>query len=152
MSPLAEARRAARLKAEEVARRYPGATVVGADTVVALEGHSMGKPQDPAHALKMLRQLAGKTHVVYTAVHVIGGPSRRSAAGFSRTFVTMRRLPEPELERYASSAEAQDKAGAYAIQGEGARLVRSIRGPRDNVVGMPVALLGRLLKEVAREA
>jgi septum formation protein len=119
--------------------------------VVALAGHSLGKPRDPAHARQILHLLSGKTHLVYTAVHVIRHSAGREAAGFSRTFVTMRRLSHREIDRYAAGEEAQDKAGAYAIQGEGARLVRSIRGPRDNVVGMPVRLLRRLLIEVARE-
>jgi septum formation protein len=151
MSPLAEARRAARLKAEEIAGRFPDRIVVGADTVVALNGRSLGKPKDREHARDMLRHLSGQTHLVYTAVHVIDGRTGRQAAGFSRTFVTMRRLPDAQIDRYAGSQEVQDKAGAYAIQGEGARLVRAIRGPRDNVVGMPVTLLRRLLAELAAQ-
>jgi septum formation protein len=149
MSPLAEARRAARLKAEQIAGRFPGLVVVGADTVVALNGRSLGKPRDRAHAREILGQLSGRTHLVYTAVHVIDGRTGRQVGGYSRTFVSMRRVSPAQIDRYAASQEVQDKAGAYAIQGEGASLVRSIRGPRDNVVGMPVTLLRRLLAELA---
>ncbi|MEO6796150.1 MAG: Maf family protein [Candidatus Dormibacter sp.] len=146
LTPLRLAQWAAGAKVAAVARRFPDATVVGADTVVALDGRAYGKPVDEAGAAAMLRTLSGRTHVVYTAVAVRCGRGRRKTDGYSRTYVTMRDLSPRVIATYLQTGEAQDKAGAYAIQGEGRRLVRSIRGPYDNVVGMPMHLVERLLQ------
>jgi len=137
---------AAAAKAQAVAARMPDAVVLGADTEVVLRGRIFGKPRDPEQAAEFLRALSGRTHQVYTALHVIDGRSGRRVHGVSRTDVTMREI-EPEILAYLRTGEAQDKAGAYAIQGEGRRLIASIRGPYDNVVGMPMRLLRRLLDE-----
>ena len=147
LGPLRFVAWAAAAKAEAVAKKAAGRVVVAADTEVVLNGRIFGKPRDRAEAAAFLRALSGKTHQVYTAVHVIDGRSGRRAHGLSRTHVTMRELSEREIGAYVRSGEAQDKAGAYAIQGKGRRLVRSIRGPYDNVVGMPMLLLTRLLGE-----
>jgi septum formation protein len=147
LGPLKYVEWAARLKAETVARRHPRAVVIGADTEVVLRGRIFGKPPNRRQAAGFLRALSGRTHQVYSAVHVIDGRSRRRAAGISRTHVTMRELSDRAIAEYVRSGEAQDKAGAYAIQGKGRRLVRSIQGPYDNVVGMPMRLVTRLLQE-----
>lgn len=147
LGPLRLALWAAEAKARAVAPRFPRAVVVAADTVVALDGRAYGKPAHPAQAKETLEALSGRTHIVYTAVAVITCNRFRVATGFSRTFVTMRELSPAVIRRYLDSGEAQDKAGAYAIQGEGRRLVRAIRGPFDNVVGMPMHLVLRLLRE-----
>ena len=147
LGPLRFVAWAAAAKAEAVAKKAAGRVVVAADTEVVLNGRIFGKPRDRAEAAAFLRALSGKTHQVYTAVHVIDGRSGRRAQGISRTHVTIRELSEREVGAYVRSGEAQDKAGAYAIQGKGRRLVRSIRGPYDNVVGMPMLLLTRLLGE-----
>ena len=139
---------AAAAKAKAVSARVPEAVVIGADTEVVLEGRIFGKPRDMREARDFLRALSGRTHQVYTAIHVIDGRSGRRLQGISRTHVTMRELEDEEIARYIRTGEAQDKAGAYAIQGEGRRLVKSIRGPYDNVVGMPMRLLARLLGEI----
>jgi septum formation protein len=138
---------AAAAKARAVARRTPGAIVVAADTEVVRDGRIYGKPGDRLQAAAFLRSLSGRRHQVYTAVHVIDGRSGCEAHGISRTDVTMRELSSRVIQAYVRTGEAQDKAGAYAIQGEGQRLVKSIRGPYDNVVGMPMRLLTRLLGE-----
>ena len=91
--------------------------------------------------------LSGRTHTVYTAVAVLARDRTGAIGGFSRTLVTMRELSPSVISRYLVTGEAQDKAGAYAIQGEGRRLVRAIYGPYDNVVGMPMRLVLRLLRE-----
>lgn len=96
----------------------------------------------------MLLSLRGRTHAVYTAVHVIDTHTGREGSGFSRTLVTMRRAPTREIEAYARSGEGRDKAGAYAVQGLGARLVSKIQGPFDNVVGLPLHLVKRLLATI----
>jgi len=147
LGPLRFVAWAAAAKAGAVARRAPGALVVAADTEVVRRGRIYGKPADPGQAAAFLRSLSGQTHQVYTAVHVIDGRSGREAHGISRTDVTIRELSARVIEAYVRTGEAQDKAGAYAIQGEGRRLVKSIRGPYDNVVGMPMRLLTRLLGE-----
>jgi septum formation protein len=146
LGPLRFVAWAARAKAEAVARKAPGRIVVAADTEVVLDGRIFGKPKDGAEAAAFLRALSGKTHQVYTAVHVIDGRSGRRVQGISRTHVTMRELSEREITAYVRTGEPQDKAGAYAIQGKGRRLIASIRGPHDNV-GMPMRLLTGLLAE-----
>jgi nucleoside triphosphate pyrophosphatase len=147
LGPLRFVAWAARAKAEAVAAKAPGRVVVAADTEVVLHGRIFGKPEDRREAGAFLRALSGRAHQVYTAVQVIDGRSGRRAQGISRTYVTMRDLSDREIAAYVRTGEAQDKAGAYAIQGKGRRLVRSIRGPYDNVVGMPMRLLTRLLAE-----
>jgi len=148
LRPLQHTRWVAQAKAEAVSRRHPEATVVGADTTVVLNGHAYGKPASPAQAKEMLAALRGRTHSVYTAVAVINGPANRRAVGHSRSRVTMRRFSTQELEAYARSPEVRDKAGAYAIQGDGGRLVADVAGPVDTVIGLPVHLVRRLLKQV----
>ena len=147
LGPLRFVQWAARAKAEAVAARRPGALVVGADTAVVLRGRIFGKPKDRPEAAAFLRALSGRRHQVYTAIHLIDRRSGCAASGVSRTHVTMRDLSERVIAAYLRTGEAQDKAGAYAIQGEGRRLVESIRGPYDNVVGMPMRLLVKLLGE-----
>ena len=147
LGPLRFVAWAARAKAEAVSARAAGDVVIAADTEVVLRGRIFGKPTDGAEAAAFLRALSGKTHQVYTAVQVIDGRSGRRAQGVSRTHVTMRELSTIEIAAYVRTGEPQDKAGAYAIQGKGRRLIASIRGPYDNVVGMPMRLLTRLLGE-----
>jgi septum formation protein len=136
---------AARAKAEAVAARHRTSVVIAADTEVVLRGRIFGKPRDRREAAGFLRALSGRPHQVYTAVCVIR--RGRRAEGLSRTHVTMRELSAAAIAAYVRTGEAQDKAGAYAIQGKGRRLIASIRGPYDNVVGMPLNLLRRLLRE-----
>jgi septum formation protein len=147
LGPLRYVAWAAAAKATAVASRTPGAIVVAADTEVVRDRRIYGKPGDRRQAAAFLRSLSGRRHQVYTAVHVIDGRSGCQAHGISRTDVTMRDLSSSVIAAYVRTGEAQDKAGAYAIQGEGQRLVKSIRGPYDNVVGMPMRLLTRLLGE-----
>jgi septum formation protein len=141
------ARWAAEAKARAVAPRFPDEVVLAADTVVALKGRAYGKPADREAARQTLMALSGRTHIVYTAVVLMAGYRSQPVSGFSRTLVTMRELSPAVIRRYLATGEAQDKAGAYAIQGEGRRLVRAIHGPYDNVVGMPMRLVLRLLRE-----
>ena len=134
-----------------MAARFPRHLVLGADTVVALGRRRFDKPRDPEDARRMLRLLSGRTHVVYTAVQAVVARPGRSAAGFSRTRVRLKRLTRGEIERYVLSGEPQGKAGAYAIQGRGGRLVASIDGPYDNVVGLPLHVVRRLLRSCGLE-
>ncbi len=124
--------------------------VLGADTVVVLgEGvheRVLGKPADLNDARGMLRALGGRTHQVWTglAVAQAGSPAR---AALERTEVTFRPLSAEDIERYLSTGDAEGKAGAYGIQGAGARLVSGFRGCYYNVVGLPLALTARLLED-----
>ena len=121
--------------------------VIGADTVVALEGQILGKPSDPDHGLAMLRRLSGNVHEVYTGVTLLcrkkDGAVQRKVF-HERTKVEFFSLTEAEIQEYVQSGECMDKAGAYGIQGIFARYVRGIEGDYNNVVGLPV---GRLYQE-----
>ena len=122
-------------KAEAVARR--GDATLAVDTEVELDGDRLGKPRDDGHAMTMLAELAGQTHDVRSAIAVIA-PSGRPLRFAVRSRVTMRPLSLREIERYVSTGEPADKAGAYAIQGEGRRLVASFEGCLANVTGLPL--------------
>ncbi len=119
--------------------------ILGADTVVVLDGEILGKPSDAAEALSFLTRLAGRTHEVITGCAVWADAALTTFAAHTR--VTMWDCPPALLARYAASGEPLDKAGAYAIQGAGAFLVESIEGSWSNVVGLPVAELIQVLLE-----
>ena len=119
--------------------------VIGADTVVAVDGKIIGKPADRADAFSMLKALSGREHSVFTGVTVIKGSK---AETFSvETKVKFYPLTDEEIESYLDTGEPFDKAGGYGIQGKGALLVESICGDYFNVVGLPVSRLSRALKE-----
>lgn len=137
----------ARAKAVDVSKRLPdSAVVIGADTIVVVDGQVFGKPQDPAEAVQMLTSLAGREHVVISGVAVVKGD--QLVSGFTRTTVKMRPLTAEQIKGYVATGEPMDKAGAYAIQGRGALLVESINGCYNNVVGLPLVTLSNLLAEV----
>jgi septum formation protein len=137
-SPAAAIERVAMAKAEEVAGRTPpGHWVLAADTAVVVDNRTLGKPADRADALAMLAALAGRVHQVITAVALLG-PETREVFSVC-TEVRFRRLSREQLEWYAALDEPYDKAGAYAIQGQGAFLVETIDGSYTNVVGLPMA-------------
>ena len=132
----------ARCKAEEVAAAHPNRLVVGADTMVVLDGRALGKPRDEAEAVEMLLSLQGKTHVVMTGVWVC---SPGKCGGFvDAAEVTFYPMTREEAAAYAATGEPLDKAGAYAIQGEGAALVDHYDGSLDTIIGLPTT---RLIKE-----
>ena len=130
----------------------PGALIVAADTIVALDGEILGKPRDVEDAVRMLKELSGRTHEVFTGVTVLretGGDRVRDAVTFSAgTRVTFYPLTEEEIRDYVASGEPMDKAGAYGIQGLGARLVERIEGDYNNVVGFPLAHFLRILMDM----
>ena len=120
-------------------------TVIGADTVVCIDGKILGKPQDIDEARAMLNLLSGKTHQVFTGVTVLKG--EKECSFFVQTDVTFFALSENEIERYLQTGEPMDKAGAYGIQGYGALLVEKINGDYFNVVGLPVSKLHQVLND-----
>ena len=143
--PEAHALRLAVEKAGAVARGHPDAVVIGADTVVVLDGKVLGKPSSHEVARDTLRQLNGRTHTVITAVAVAyGGQIRRGA---EHVAVTFRRLGDDEMDAYVATGEGMDKAGAYGIQGFGATIVERIEGDFFAVMGLPLVRLVGLLRE-----
>jgi septum formation protein len=145
-APSLHALRIARAKAEAAAARRPGAPVLAADTIVVLDGEILGKPRDRDQARAMLRRLAGRAHVVITAVAV--RCAGREATVVEQARVTFRPVPEPLLDWYLATGEADDKAGAYAVQGRGALLVDRVEGNVQAVVGLPLAPLPDLFARV----
>lgn len=132
----------ARLKALDVAGRCPGQLVVGADTVVALGQRVLEKPADAAAAKRMLQQLSGRQHQVYTAFAIVqGAPERVWHEEIVASTVSFRTLGGPEIEAYVATGDPLDKAGAYGLQSGGGALVAAVIGSYLNVVGLP---LGRL--------
>lgn len=143
-APAAYAQRVARDKAAAVAARHPARIVLAADTIVVLDGAIFGKPADRAGAARMLGALAGREHEVLTAVAVAREGSL--AEHLESTRVTFTAMTAAEIDWYVASGEADDKAGAYAIQGLAARFIPRIEGSYSNVVGLPVAAVHRMLK------
>ena len=169
------AERLAREKALAVWNKRPGDLVLGADTIVVVEGAILGKPVDGDDAIRMLRLLSGRVHRVITGVCLVRGlnsvdqpdagkfaspgPSAENSYEISRTenrevkttsettLVTMNELSDEEIREYVATNEPMDKAGAYAIQGMASRWIPRIEGDYSNVVGLPVALLYRMLRE-----
>jgi septum formation protein len=138
----------ARIKAEDVARRRPRATVVGADTVVIIDGEVLEKPADDDEAFRFLKKLSGREHVVVTGVAIRRQADGLDLAAKEKTRVLFRELGDTDIRLYVASGEGRDKAGSYAVQGLGAGLVRSIEGCFYNVVGFPVSLFFDLLRKV----
>jgi len=143
------ARRLARDKALHVAARSPaGSLVLGADTIVTVDGLILGKPTDPPDAARMLRILSGRSHVVITAICLVNSPATIAALDHETTSVTFSELDDSEIRTYVDSGEPFDKAGAYAIQGRASRFVTRISGCYFNVVGLPIPKLYGILKRL----
>jgi septum formation protein len=140
-------RRLAEEKARMALAKRSNAVVLGADTVVVIDERILGKPKDPEHAAAMLRSLAGRSHEVLTGVAVLG-TGRPPRVAVERTRVWISALSNDEIASYVATGEPMDKAGAYAIQGLASRFVERIEGSYSNVVGLPVALVYRLLHGV----
>lgn len=131
-------------KAKEVSGKYDGDVIIGADTVVAVDGQILGKPADRADAVRMLRLLQGKNHQVVTGVTVLLKKNGRTVNFAEVTKVYIFPMTEEQIEQYIETGEPMDKAGAYGIQGKFAVYVSGIEGDYNNVVGLPV---GRLYQE-----
>jgi septum formation protein len=150
-APQACAERLAREKALDVFRQRPHDFVLGADTIVIVDGQILGKPRDARDAARMLHLLAGKTHQVTTGVCLIvpndKGESAIEDTRSETTLVTMSELNDEDIQSYIATGEPLDKAGAYAIQGIASRWISRIEGDYFNVVGLPVSLVYRMLRE-----
>jgi len=139
-------------KARSAAAQVRRGLVIGADTLVAAsDGEVIGKPAGREDARRILRKLSSARHRVITGVCVIDAATDRRVADAATTWVTMKPMTEAEIAAYVDSGEADDKAGAYAIQESGDRFVVNLEGEIDNVVGLPLAVVRRLLAEIGQE-
>lgn len=139
------AERMAREKAQAVRRLFPGQVILAADTVVAVEDQILGKPEDEKDAARMLRLLSDRKHHVITGVCLLTGTVEDVRA--ETTEVQFSPLTDADIHNYIASREPMDKAGAYAIQGKASRWISRIEGDYFNVVGLPVDLVWRMLRD-----
>jgi septum formation protein len=162
-APRACVERLARQKALVVWQKRPRDVVLGADTIVVVNGAMLGKPTDADDAARMLRMLSGRVHEVITGVCVVRPvasteyrvpsettrDSREVRTASEMTQVTMSKISDEEIREYIATGEPMDKAGAYAIQGRASRWIPRIEGDYSNVVGLPVALVWRMLAGIS---
>ena len=136
------------LKAADVAKKHANeknTLVIGADTIVYLDGEILGKPKDNTDAKRMLTAMSGKEHFVYSGICVIDTSTAKAECRCVKTAVKFCTLSERQIDDYVSTGEPLDKAGAYGIQGKAAVLVEGINGDYFNVVGLPLATLNELI-------
>lgn len=142
------ARRVAEKKALVVGERNPQNWIIGADTVVAVEGEILGKPQGKEEAKRMLERLADRKHLVITGYVLLKFAEGKRREGIEETWVKIKSLEEREIDWYINTGEPFDKAGGYAIQGKGAFMVEWIQGSYTNVVGLPLCQIIEHLKDL----
>lgn len=139
-----------RRKAQEVSERYVDAYVLAADTLVYAD-HVLGKPGNYENAVKMLKELSGKWHSVFTGLTLIHPRSGKMLQRLCETRVHFVHMTDTEIERYASTGDCNDKAGAYGIQSIGGIFIDEIKGSYSNVVGLPMDVLYTMIKEMNEE-
>lgn len=132
-------------KALVVAKKFPEAIIIGADTMVSLDEHQIGKAQDAEHAFQIIKQLSGTTHQITTGVAIVADTIERPVVFHETTEVTFRPLTDQEINEYLQTAIWQDKAGAYAVQEDPGKFVVGYDGSYTNVMGLPIP---RLLEEL----
>ncbi len=147
LSPIQNAKKLSRLKALDVASKISDGVVIAADTMVVLGGKILGKPKNKKEAREILKKLSGKEHQVITAIAVVGVRTKKTLQDVVITKVRFRKFNKNLIERYITSEESLDKAGAYGIQGKGSLLIESIEGDYFNVVGLPLNALNQLLEK-----
>jgi septum formation protein len=140
--------RLARAKAISIARRRETGLVIGADTIVILDGKILEKPVDQEDALRMLRSLSGRWHAVMTGVALYDVGTRQEVADYDKTLVRFGQMSEQEILWYVKSGEPMDKAGGYGIQGLASLFIEEIAGNYFNVVGLPIPLVYRLARRL----
>ena len=136
----------AEAKARSVSNQFSSALIIGADTIVYSDGEFLGKPAGPEDAKKMLEQLSGKSHQVYTGLAILNTSTGNILTKVSCTDVRFKRLSQKVIDAYVASGEPLDKAGAYGIQGDGSVFIADIVGSYSNVVGLPLELLREMLQ------
>lgn len=145
LTPIQQVRRFAQEKARSVARQQPESLVLGSDTIIECDGQMMGKPADLAEARAMLTRLAGREHLVHTAVALCCVSRSLDRVEVATATVRMRGDAVGSIERYLATGESLGKAGAYSIQGEGGALVDAVLGDYLGVVGLPLRLVAMML-------
>ncbi|OGC84902.1 MAG: septum formation protein Maf [candidate division Zixibacteria bacterium RBG_16_43_9] len=146
--PVSHVLELSRKKAENVAKKVRDSIILGADTIVVLNGEILGKPKDSEEAFKMLKKLSGKEHKVYTGISLVDKKEGKTLSGYQLTKVKFNQLKDKEIKDYIDTGEPLDKAGAYGIQGMGNFLVEKIEGDLDNVIGLPLRKLEELLIKI----
>jgi septum formation protein len=147
--PVTHVLRLSELKARSVAGELDEGLVLGADTVVLIDGDILEKPRSEEEAFEMLSRLSGAWHVVYTGLAVVDAGTGKSSGGYETTRVRIREMSPDEIRAYIKTGEPMDKAGSYGIQGYGAAIVEAVEGCYFNVVGLPLVRLLSLLRDVA---
>lgn len=147
-TPEAFALKAAIAKAEDVALKVRSAIVIGADTIVVLGKKILGKPKSKKEAIAMLKSLAGRTHKVITGIAVVDSETFEKYADYEVTKVKMKKAKEKEIMEYVESGKPMDKAGSYGIQEIEEIFIERIKGDYNNVVGLPVRKLKKLLQRI----
>lgn len=127
----------AKRKGQPIAKQYPDAVVISADTIVVIDGIILGKPKSEVDAERMLKMLSGKTHQVITGVCIMHNKTEHIFA--DTTDVTFKNLSDLEIQKYIATGEPMDKAGSYGLQGDGSKFVDNINGDQFNVIGLPVS-------------
>ena len=146
-SPRQHVKRLSHNKAMVIAQKYPEAWVLGADTIVVIDGLILGKPKDKAQARKMLRKLSGREHKVFTGFSIAHIAAKVYKTQVVQSAVRFKTITPKEMEWYIACDEPYDKAGGYAVQGKGACFIQSIRGSYTNVIGLPLCeVLEALIK------
>ncbi|HQM90617.1 MAG TPA: nucleoside triphosphate pyrophosphatase [Syntrophales bacterium] len=145
-SPEAYALRLSEAKARAVAALRPGRWVLGADTIVTIDGELLGKPRTPEEARRMIRRLSGRAHTVITAFTLFNSGRNRPIRRAVSSQVVFKEIPDDELEWYVSTDEPYDKAGGYAVQGKAALFVSEVHGSWTSVVGLPLCEVVEALK------
>lgn len=148
-SPVDHVRRLSREKAEAAAPYFKDHLIIGADTIVVLGDTILGKPETADDARRMLRELSGRTHTVFTGLTLLIPFEGLSRFDYDSSQVTFNDLSPEEIESYISSGEPMDKAGAYGIQGMGSFLVARLSGELDTVIGFPARLFGKMLEDIS---
>ncbi len=146
LDPVEQAKLLAERKARSVAERFPDTLVLGSDTLIAIGSDVLGKPADVGEAEAMLRRLRGLEHAIHTGVALVRGREESPDSAVESVRVWMKRLTDREVLEYAAGGEGLGKAGAYAIQGEGARLIARIAGDFPAAVGLPLRVVAGMLR------
>ncbi|MBA4397994.1 MAG: septum formation inhibitor Maf [Syntrophus sp. (in: bacteria)] len=147
-SPPAHTLRLSVDKAHLIAAAHPGSWVLGADTIVVIDGTVLGKPADPEEARQMLKKLSARSHTVFTGFTLVRRTARIAVSGVVESTVLFRDIADDERSWYVNFPEPYDKAGAYAVQGMGAFFIKEIRGSYTNVMGLPLCEVVDVLKKV----
>ena len=135
-------------KAKAAAKQHPNSIIIAADTVVELGGKILGKPHTAAKAKVMLKQLSGKAHYIFTGVAVINAANGQEFLGVDKVKVVFRKLSGEEINSYVATKEPLDRAGAYALQGIGFKLIKEINGDLTTAIGLPMSLVYNGLQQL----